>query len=277
MRLHTAGTVPAQRQSIVQGPVLRPRFAAQVRCAVLLPAGLHLRLPDGCGRRCRRVRARRSRKRAAPEPCARRAEITAFSDRAGEFHKIGAEILGVSVDSQFSHLAWVQTDRKSGGVGDLKYPLVADLKKEISEAYQVLADDGIALRGLFIIDKEGIVQHATINNLGFGRSVDETLRVLQAIQYVQTHPDEVCPAGWKPGAATMKPDPVKSKEYFKHAARAHGPGSPGPRRRAAVLCSRFSSTPAQGSVNRLEDDDGGGSSSAVAAPLRGKRYPSIRS
>jgi len=142
-------------------------------------------------------------------------EITAFSDRAGEFHKIGAEILGVSVDSQFSHLAWVQTDRKSGGVGDLKYPLVADLKKEISEAYQVLADDGIALRGLFIIDKEGIVQHATINNLGFGRSVDETLRVLQAIQYVQTHPDEVCPAGWKPGAATMKPDPVKSKEYFK--------------------------------------------------------------
>lgn len=74
--------------------------------------------------------------------------------------------------------------------------------------------EGIALRGLFIIDKEGVIQHATINNLAFGRSVDETLRVLQAIQYVQSHPDEVCPANWQPGAATMNPDPVKSKEFF---------------------------------------------------------------
>ncbi|HEY9824332.1 MAG TPA: peroxiredoxin [Stenomitos sp.] len=143
-------------------------------------------------------------------------EITAFSDRHAEFSALNTEILGVSVDSQFSHLAWIQTDRKSGGVGDLNYPLVADLKKEISTAYNVLDPEaGIALRGLFIIDKEGIVQHATINNLAFGRNVDETLRVLQAIQHVQSHPDEVCPAGWKPGDVTMSPDPVKSKVYFE--------------------------------------------------------------
>ena len=142
-------------------------------------------------------------------------EITAFSDRHAEFSSLNTEVLGVSVDSQFSHLAWIQTDRKSGGVGDLAYPLVADLMKTISSDYNVLDPEaGIALRGLFIIDKDGVIQHATINNLAFGRSVDETLRVLQAIQHVQSHPDEVCPAGWTPGAITMKPDPVGSKEYF---------------------------------------------------------------
>jgi peroxiredoxin (alkyl hydroperoxide reductase subunit C) len=142
-------------------------------------------------------------------------EVTAFSDRHDEFSRLDTEVLGVSVDSEFSHLAWIQTDRKSGGVGDLNYPLVSDLKKEISAAYNVLEPEaGIALRGLFIIDRSGIVQHATVNNLAFGRSVDETLRTLQAIQYVQENPDEVCPAGWTPGAKTMKPDPVGSKEYF---------------------------------------------------------------
>lgn len=143
-------------------------------------------------------------------------EITAFSDRYSEFEALNTEVLGISIDSQFSHLAWIQTDRKAGGVGDLNYPLVADLKKEISTAYNVLDPDaGVALRGLFIIDKEGIIQHATINNLAFGRNVDETLRTLQAIQYVQSHPDEVCPAGWTPGDKTMNPDPVKSKAYFE--------------------------------------------------------------
>jgi peroxiredoxin (alkyl hydroperoxide reductase subunit C) len=142
-------------------------------------------------------------------------EITAFSDRYEEFKKLNTEILGVSVDSEFSHLAWIQTDRKSGGVGDLNYRLVSDIKKEISAAYNVLdSSSGIALRGLFIIDKDGVVQHATINNLAFGRSVEETLRTLQAIQHVQSHPDEVCPAGWQPGEKTMIPDPVKSKVYF---------------------------------------------------------------
>ncbi|TPX29806.1 peroxiredoxin [Cylindrospermopsis raciborskii] len=142
-------------------------------------------------------------------------EITAFSDRYEEFKKLNTEVLGVSVDSEFSHLAWIQADRKSGGVGDLNYPLVSDIKKEISTAYNVLDPDaGIALRGLFIIDKDGVIQHATINNLAFGRSVDETLRTLQAIQHVQSHPDEVCPVGWQPGEKTMIPDPVKSKVYF---------------------------------------------------------------
>ncbi|KAK7244843.1 hypothetical protein RIF29_39671 [Crotalaria pallida] len=142
-------------------------------------------------------------------------EITAFSDRHAEFEELNTEILGVSVDSVFSHLAWVQTDRKSGGLGDLKYPLISDITKSISKSYGVLIpDQGIALRGLFIIDKEGVIQHSTINNLGIGRSVDETKRTLQALQYVQENPDEVCPAGWKPGEKSMKPDPKLSKEYF---------------------------------------------------------------
>lgn len=142
-------------------------------------------------------------------------EITAFSDRYDEFTSLKAEVLGVSVDSEFSHLAWIQTERKAGGLGDLAYPLVSDIKKEISTAYNVLEPEaGVALRGLFLIDKDGTIQHVTINNLSFGRSVDETLRVLQAVQHVQSHPDEVCPAGWTPGDKTMTPDPIKSKEFF---------------------------------------------------------------
>lgn len=142
-------------------------------------------------------------------------EIIAFSDRFAEFKATNTEVLGVSIDSEFSHLAWIQSDRKSGGVGDLNYPLVSDIRKEISAAYNVLDPAaGVALRGLFIIDKDSIIQHSTINNLSFGRSVDETLRTLKAIQYVQSHPDEVCPAGWQPGDQTMVPDPVKSKIYF---------------------------------------------------------------
>merc|ERR1712216_945900 len=141
-------------------------------------------------------------------------EITAFSDRMDEFKALNTEVMGCSVDSEFSHLAWVQTDRKAGGLGDIAYPLVSDLTKGIAEDYQVLSEDGVALRGLFIIDKEGVIKHSTINNLAFGRSVDETLRTLQALQYVQDNPDEVCPAGWKPGDNTMKPEPEGSKEYF---------------------------------------------------------------
>nr|GMD44394.1 2-Cys peroxiredoxin BAS1, chloroplastic [Ipomoea batatas] len=152
-------------------------------------------------------------------------EITAFSDRYEEFKKLNTEILGVSVDSVFSHLAWVQTDRKSGGLGDLNYPLISDVTKSISKSYNVLIhDQGIALRGLFIIDKEGVIQHSTINNLAIGRSVDETMRTLQALQYVQENPDEVCPAGWKPGEKSMKPDPKLSKEYFapcEHSGLKH--------------------------------------------------------
>nr|QCI05231.1 2-Cys peroxiredoxin [Centroceras clavulatum] len=141
-------------------------------------------------------------------------EITAFSD---SYHKISqhdTEILAISVDSEYCHLAWLQTDRDSGGVGDLNYPLVSDLNKSISSSYNVLNQNGQALRGLFIIDKQGIIQHTLVNNLDFGRSVDETLRILQAIQYVQQNPDEVCPANWQPGDPTIINNPRDSKEYF---------------------------------------------------------------
>ncbi len=144
-------------------------------------------------------------------------EINAFSDRYLEFNQLNTEILAISVDSEFSHLAWIQTDRKEGGIEEVSFPLVSDLKKEISTAYNVLdTEAGVALRGLFIIDKEGILQHETINNLSFGRSVDETLRTLQAIQHVQSHPNEVCPVGWQEGDKTMSADPVKSKIYFSN-------------------------------------------------------------
>ena len=143
-------------------------------------------------------------------------EILAFSDRHEEFKKLGAEVLGVSIDSKFTHLAWCERPRQQGGIEGLNYPLLADVKKEIVGNYGVLTDDGVALRGLFVIDPDGVIQHATINNLGVGRSVDETLRVLQAFQFVRDH-GEVCPANWKPGGETMKADPQKSKAYFsKH-------------------------------------------------------------
>nr|ARO91386.1 2-cys peroxiredoxin [Rhodochaete parvula] len=142
-------------------------------------------------------------------------EITSFSDEYSKFKVLNTEILGISVDSEYSHLAWIQTDRDNGGLGDLTYPLVSDLTKEISSSYQLLTKEGKALRGLFIIDPQGIIQYLTINNLEFGRSIDETLRILQAIQYIQTHPDEVCPANWKPGEKTIFSDPLKSKDYFK--------------------------------------------------------------
>ena len=142
-------------------------------------------------------------------------EITAFSDVYAEITKLNTEVLGISVDSEYSHLAWLQTDRESGGLGDLKYPLVSDLTKQISLSYNVLTKAGTALRGLFIIDKQGIIQYSLVNNLDFGRSVDETIRVLKAIQYVQNNPDEVCPANWQPGTPTIISNPKQSKTYFQ--------------------------------------------------------------
>ena len=141
-------------------------------------------------------------------------EILAFSDRVDEFRQAGAEIVGVSIDSKFTHLAWTEKPREEGGISGLQYPLASDLNKTVSADYGVLSDDGVALRGLFIVDPDGIVQHATINNLAVGRSVDETLRVLQAFQYTAQH-GEVCPAGWTPGDASMKPDWDGSKDYFR--------------------------------------------------------------
>jgi peroxiredoxin 2/4 len=142
-------------------------------------------------------------------------EITSFSDRQAEFADLDCQILAVSVDSKYSHLAWIQTPRSKGGVGDLTFPLVSDLKHEIARKYDVEnADEGVALRGLFVIDPDGIIQHETVNNAPIGRNVDEALRVLQAAKHVRDHPDEVCPVGWTPGGRTMKPDPKSSQEYF---------------------------------------------------------------
>lgn len=141
-------------------------------------------------------------------------EITAFSDRIQDFKKLNAEVLGASVDSKFSHLAWVNTPRKEGGLGKIEYPLLADLSKKIASDYGVLLEAGIALRGLFIINPEGNVSYEVVHDLGIGRNVEETLRVLEAIQTVQKT-GEVCPANWQKGGKTMKPDPQKSKDYFK--------------------------------------------------------------
>lgn len=143
-------------------------------------------------------------------------EILAFSDRIEEFKALNAEVLGISVDSHYTHLAWTEKPREEGGISGLQYPLLADLNKATSENYGILTDIGVALRGLFIIDPEGVVQHATINNLAVGRSVDETLRVLKAFQFVSEH-GEVCPANWQPGGDSMKPDWSGSKEYFQKA------------------------------------------------------------
>jgi alkyl hydroperoxide reductase subunit AhpC len=144
-------------------------------------------------------------------------EIIAFSDRIKDFHALGAEVIGVSVDSHFTHLAWRNTPRKDGGLGELGYPLVADLNKSIARDYGVLIEDaGIALRGLFLINPEGVVSAATIHDLPVGRNVDEALRVIKAFQYVAKH-GEVCPANWTEGKATMKADPKGSKTYFSSA------------------------------------------------------------
>jgi alkyl hydroperoxide reductase subunit AhpC len=145
-------------------------------------------------------------------------EIVGFDTKVAEFEKRGAQVIAVSVDSHFSHLAWEKTPRKEGGIGEIRYPIVADLTKSISRDYGVLLEGaGIALRGLFLSDKDGKLRHMVVNDLPIGRSVDEALRVLDALQFHEKH-GEVCPADWHPGEATMKPDPVGSKEYFKKVA-----------------------------------------------------------
>ena len=142
-------------------------------------------------------------------------EIIAFNDKVDEFKKRNAEILGVSVDSQYTHLAWINTPRKAGGLGGLDYPLVSDLTKQIAASYGVLTANGaVALRGLFIIDQQGIVRHALVNDLPLGRNVDEAIRILDALQFFEKN-GEVCPANWQPGAKTMKPDPKGSLKYFE--------------------------------------------------------------
>lgn len=140
-------------------------------------------------------------------------EIIAFSDRIAEFKARNTEVLGVSVDSHFSHLAWRNTPRKKGGIGDVKYPIVSDLDKSIARQYGVLLEKpGIALRGLFVIDKQGKLRHITVNDLPLGRNVDEVLRIIDAIQFNEKH-GEVCPANWKKGESGMKADQAGLESY----------------------------------------------------------------
>lgn len=140
-------------------------------------------------------------------------EIIEYDAKLDEFKKLGAEVLGVSIDSKFSHLAWKQTDRKKGGIGDIKYPLISDITKQIASDYGVLFDNSVALRGTFIIDPKGIIRQATVNDLPVGRNINEAIRLIKAFQYTDKH-GEVCPANWDEGSKTMVPDPEKSKDYF---------------------------------------------------------------
>ncbi len=140
-------------------------------------------------------------------------EIIAFSDAVAAFEERNVQILGCSVDSHYTHLAWRNTPRSEGGIGDIRYPILADLDKKIAEAYDVLLPDGIALRGLFLIDREGIVRHQLVNDLPLGRSTEEALRIVDALQYFEEN-GEVCPANWHKGEKTIKPDPNASKEFF---------------------------------------------------------------
>lgn len=141
-------------------------------------------------------------------------EITAFDDAYAKFKEANVEIVGCSVDSHFTHLAWSKQSRKEGGIGKLQYPLLADITKKVCKDYGVLTEDGaIALRGLFLINPEGKVAYSVVHDLGVGRNVEETLRVVKAFQEV-AKTGEVCPANWTPGKKTMKPDTDKSKDYF---------------------------------------------------------------
>jgi alkyl hydroperoxide reductase subunit AhpC len=159
-------------------------------------------------------------------------EIIAFSERVKEFREIGCEVVAASCDSEYSHLAWINTPRKEGGLGNMNIPIIADSTKSIARDYNVLIEEeGISLRyaddddddedscltllhsGLFIINPEGVLRSMMVNDLPVGRSVDEVLRLVKAFQYTDKH-GEVCPAGWTPGAATMVAEPHKSKEYF---------------------------------------------------------------
>ncbi|XP_022904446.1 peroxiredoxin-4 [Onthophagus taurus] len=142
-------------------------------------------------------------------------EILAFSDRVEEFKQINTEVVACSVDSHFTHLAWMNTPRKEGGLGQINIPLLSDLTHNISKDYGVFLDDlGHTLRGLFIIDPKGTLRQITMNDLPVGRSVDETLRLVQAFQFTDRN-GEVCPAGWKPGQDTIIPNPIEKKKYFE--------------------------------------------------------------
>jgi len=140
-------------------------------------------------------------------------EIIAFNHRLQEFKDRGVEVIGVSVDSHFSHIAWKNTAINDGGIGQVQYPLVADLTKQIARDYDVLINEAVALRGTFLIDQQGVVRHQVVNDLPLGRNIDEALRMVDALKFFQEN-GEVCPAGWNKGKAGMKADAKGVAEYL---------------------------------------------------------------
>lgn len=146
-------------------------------------------------------------------------EILSFNKRLEDFKARNCEVIGVSVDSKFTHLAWKNTPVENGGIGNIQYPLVEDLDKAIARSYGILLNDSVALRGLFLIDTKGVVRHAVINDLPLGRSVGEAMRILDALQFVETHGGEVCPANWQEGEEAMK---ASSAGVASYLAKKHG-------------------------------------------------------
>lgn len=146
-------------------------------------------------------------------------EIIAFDHRLKEFKDRGVEVIGVSVDSHFTHLAWKNTPVNHGGIGDIQYPLVADLSKNIAGDYDVLFDGEVALRGSFLIDKNGAVRHQVVNDLPLGRNIDEMLRMVDALQFHEEH-GEVCPAGWDKGKKGMDASPEGVAKYLASEAES---------------------------------------------------------
>jgi len=140
-------------------------------------------------------------------------EILAFNKKLDEFKQRNSEVIGVSTDSEFSHLAWKNTPVENGGIGNIQYPIIADISKEISRAYDVLFDNSVALRGLFLIDKEGVVRHQVVNDLPLGRNINEALRMIDALQFHEKH-GEVCPANFESGKEGMEPTPEGVAEYL---------------------------------------------------------------
>jgi peroxiredoxin (alkyl hydroperoxide reductase subunit C) len=140
-------------------------------------------------------------------------EILAFNNRLAEFEKRNTAVVGCSIDSHFTHLAWKNTHVDQGGIGQVQFPMVADLTKSIARDYDVLVDESVALRGTFLIDRDGVVQHQLINNLPLGRNVDEAIRMVDALQFHESH-GEVCPAGWQSGQEGMKDTPEGVAEYL---------------------------------------------------------------
>jgi len=145
-------------------------------------------------------------------------EIIAFDHRIEEFEKRGVQVLGCSIDSKFSHWAWRNTKVKDGGIGEVRYPLLADITKDIARDYDVLIDNAKALRASFLIDKNGTVQHQVVNNLSLGRNIDEMLRTIDALQFTEEH-GEVCPAGWQQGKPGMKGSSEGVADYLARNAR----------------------------------------------------------